>query len=103
MDEEQVETSEDFQTVKYALLKNLGWAQLELKNYIEAISLLQEAIALNSDKAPAYCLLAQVQEAQANSQQALDNWQNCLAYAESEKPDEYLWLSIAREKLTKAN
>ena len=32
LDEEQVETNEDFQKVKYALLKNLGWAQLKLKN-----------------------------------------------------------------------
>ncbi|MGK7898720.1 MAG: tetratricopeptide repeat protein [Xenococcus sp. (in: cyanobacteria)] len=99
LDESQVKTSEEFQKVKYALLKNLGWAQLELKNYSEAKSLLQDAIALDSTKAPAYCLLAQVLEAQQD--EALTTWNSCLAYADSGKPDEYLWLSIAREKLKK--
>lgn len=101
--EEQVKTSEDFQKVKYALLKNLGWAQLELKNYSEAESLLQEAISLNSTRAPAYCLLAQVLEAQTQKDEALKNWNNCLAYADLGKPDEYLWLSIAREKINKGS
>ena len=103
LDEEQVKTSEDFQKVKYALLKNLAWAQLELKNYSEAKSLLQEAIALNSSKAPAYCLLAQVLEAQAQKDKALANWNNCLDYADTRRPDEYIWLSIAREKIIKNN
>ena len=97
LDEAQVNTSEEFQKVKYALLKNLGWAQLELKNYSEAKSLLQEAIAPDSTKAPAYCLLAQVLEAQ--KEEALNTWNDCLAYVDSGRPDEYLWLSIAREKL----
>ena len=101
LDEAQVNTSEEFQKVKYALLKNLGWAQLELKNYSEAKSLLQEAIALDSTKAPSYCLLAQVLEAQKD--EALTTWNSCLAYADSGKPDEYLWLSIAREKLGQGN
>lgn len=103
LDEEQVKTSEDFQIVKYALLKNLGWAQLELKNYSGAESLLQEAIALNSTKAPAYCLLARVLEASAQKDKALKNWNNCVAYADLGRPDEYLWLSIAREKLKKGS
>ena len=103
LDEEQVKTSKDFEKVKYALLKNLGWAQLELKNYSEAKSLLQEAIALNKTRAPAYCLLAQVLEAQAQKDEALKNWNNCLAYADLGQPDEYLWLSIAREKFKKGS
>lgn len=98
-----METNENFQKVKYALLKNLGWAQLELKNYTQAKSLLQEAIALDSEKAPAYCLLAQVLEAQAKKDEALKSWENCIAYADSRKPDEYLWVSIAREKLKKGS
>ncbi len=103
LDKEQVKTSEDFQKVKYALLKNLGWAQLELKNYSGAKSLLQEAISLNSTRAPAYCLLAQVLEAQAQKDKALKNWNNCVAYADLGRPDEYLWLSIAREELKKGS
>ena len=99
LDEEQVTTNSDFQQVKYALLKNLGWVQLELKHYSEAKSLLQEAIDLHSNKAPAYCLLAQVMEGQ--EQEASDNWQKCIAFADGNSPDEYLWKSIAQEKLEK--
>lgn len=103
LDYRQVTTNEDFQKTNYALLKNLGWAQLELKNYAEAKSLLQEAIALDSKKAPAYCLLAQVLEAQTPKNEALKSWNKCINYADSGKPDEYLWLSIAREKLKERN
>jgi tetratricopeptide (TPR) repeat protein len=99
----QVTKNEDFQKTNYALLKNLGWAQLELKNYAEANSLLKEAIALDSKRAPAYCLLAEVLEAQGKKDEALKNWENCIAHADSGKPDEYLWLSIAREKLKKGS
>lgn len=101
LDEEQVITNSDFQQVKYALLKNLGWAQLELKHYSEAKSLLQEAIDLDSNQAPAYCLLARVFEGQKQKQEASDNWQKCIAYADANSPDEYLWKSIAQEKLEK--
>ncbi|MDJ0634081.1 MAG: tetratricopeptide repeat protein [Xenococcaceae cyanobacterium MO_188.B29] len=101
LNEEQVTTNNDFQQVKYALLKNLGWAQLELKHYSEAKSLLKEAIDLDSNKAPAYCLLAQVFEGQSQKQEASDNWQKCIAYADANSPDEYLWKSIAQEKLEK--
>ncbi|MGK7872655.1 MAG: tetratricopeptide repeat protein [Xenococcaceae cyanobacterium] len=99
LNEEQVKTDGDFQKIKYALLKNLGWAQLELKNYSEAKSLLQEAIALEKERAPAYCLLAQVLEKQVQKSEALNKWEKCIAYADKGLSDEYLWLSIAREKL----
>lgn len=99
LNDEQVKTDGELQKVKYTLLKNLGWAQLELKNYVEANSLLQQAIHLDSEKAPAYCLLAQVLEAQAQKKEALKSWKKCIAYADSGRSDEYLWLSIAREKL----
>ncbi len=101
LDEKKVKSSKDFQKVKYALLKNLGWAQLELKNYSTAKSLLKEAIALDSTKAPGYCLLAQIQEGMSQKEEALKNWNNCITYADSGRPDEYLWLSIAREKIKK--
>ena len=101
LDEEQVKKDKDFQKVKYALLKNLGWAQVELKNYSEAKSWLKEAIALDPQKAPAHCLLARVLEAQAQTGEALKSWDECLIYADGGRADEYLWLSIAREKLKK--
>jgi tetratricopeptide (TPR) repeat protein len=95
----QVNPPGDLSKIKYALFKNLGWAQLELKNYVEAESILKEAISLAPQQAPAYCLLAQVQEAQKTA--ARPTWEQCIAYADSSKPDEYLWVSLAREKLKK--
>ncbi len=101
LNEEQVKTEGNLQKVNYALLKNLEWVQLELKNYSEAQSWLNEAIALDSQRAPAHCLLAHVLEAQAQKNEALESWKQCVAYANRGLPDEYLWLSIAREKLKK--
>lgn len=102
LNEEKVNTDLDFQKVKYSLLKNLGWAQLELKNYSVAKSLLKTAIPLNEEKAAAYCLLARVFEAQDLTKEATDNWQNCITYT-NEISDEYLWRGIAIEKLKQEN
>ena len=99
LDEQKVQGEPELQQVQYALLKNLGWTHLELKNYSSAESLLNEAIAVQGDKAPAYCLLAQLWEARSQEQKALDNWNLCLVNADSTSPDEYFWLSIAREKV----
>ena len=43
-----------------ALFKNLGWARLGQKRYVEAESALREAIELDSELASAHCLLAEV-------------------------------------------
>ena len=50
--------------LQYGLLKNLGWALLEQKGYVEAEDNLRQAINLASDRAPAYCLMAQIRERQ---------------------------------------
>jgi len=99
LDEEQVEANEEYKKLKYTVLKNLGWAQLGLKNTVEAKIKLQEAISLLDKKAPAYCLLAQTYEKQEKQKLALENWKKCLTLVSINNPDEYRWLSIAREKI----
>jgi tetratricopeptide (TPR) repeat protein len=84
--------------VRYDLYKNLGWARLGQARYDEALATLQEAIRLANEEAPAYCLLAQVLEAEESQGEALDDaWETCLRYADSSRPDEDLWLGLARQ------
>ena len=84
--------------MRYDLYKNLGWARLGQARYDEALVALQEAIKLADEEAPAYCLLAQVLEAEESQGEALDDaWETCLRYADSSRPDEDLWLGLARQ------
>jgi len=85
--------------VRYALLKNLGWARLEQNRLGEAKVHLQEAIALDEERAAAYCLLAQVYENEGNLEQTRDAWETCLALASPEAPDEDVWIDMARSHL----
>lgn len=66
------------QMVRSSLQKNLGWAYLVQGNYSRAKEHLQLAIELNSERASAHCLLAQVYEALEEPQSALLCWKNCL-------------------------
>ncbi|ARV57541.1 hypothetical protein BZZ01_01830 [Nostocales cyanobacterium HT-58-2] len=86
---------------KYAMLKNLGWAYLEVGNYQEAQNSLQKAIHLNSDRAAAYCLQAKVLEKQHNKQESLSAWKNCLKYAKSGTTEEKQWENEAVKKVGK--
>jgi len=84
----------------YAILKNIGWARLEQKDYPSAESSLLEAIALQEDQASAYCLLAQVKEEAENKQTvALKEWEKCNQYANPTNPDEDRWRIIAQDRL----
>ncbi len=87
-------------TVRYDMLKNLGWARLGQGRYAEAKASLEPAIALASEKAAAYCLLAQVLEAQDDQARALVEWENCLKFADGRNPDEDAWIDLARRALT---
>lgn len=99
LDEEQVEANEEYKKLKYTVLKNLGWAQLELGNTVEAKIKLQEAIQLFEQKASGHCLLAQVYEKQNRPKLTIAEWKKCRTLVDISNPDEYRWLSIAREKL----
>ena len=85
--------------VKYALHKNMGWARLGQGRLREAEAQLDEAIALDGDRASAYCLLAQVKEQLGDTKTALNHWSTCQQYARSDKTDEDAWLGMARQRL----
>jgi len=84
---------------KYAILKNLGWARLGQGFHGEAESHLREASEMMGDRAPAYCLLAQVLEAQGKEALAKAEWENCLRYASRYDRDEEGWIAIAKARL----
>jgi tetratricopeptide (TPR) repeat protein len=52
---------------RYNLLKNLGWARVGQQRFNDARSVLEQAIALHPNAAPAYCLLAKVYQEQLAS------------------------------------
>ncbi|MCB0164225.1 MAG: tetratricopeptide repeat protein [Anaerolineae bacterium] len=83
--------------VKYDTYKNLGWARLGQTRYPEAQAALNKAIDIDPDRAPAYCLLAQVYTGQeADAGQIKTAWESCLAFADLTKPDEDGWVGQAR-------
>ena len=85
--------------VIYDMLKNLGWARLGQKRYAEAKVHLQNAIELEDNRAPAYCLLAQVLDAQGDNEPAQIAWHKCLSFASERYPDEDVWIGMARQHL----
>jgi serine/threonine protein kinase/Tfp pilus assembly protein PilF len=87
-------------TVRYALLKNLGWAYLNQNRHDRAKAYLQKAIHLNREKASAYCLLALTVEATGEPTNALIAWQSCRRYASRTHRDEKKWLQEADKRLT---
>jgi len=82
--------------VRYDILKNLGWARLGQMRYAEAETYLNAALQINTNKSPAYCVLAQVYERQAKLTKAKTEWENCLRYASERNPDEDAWIAMAR-------
>jgi serine/threonine protein kinase len=85
--------------VEYTLLKNLGWAFKEQKQYEKATVYLQQALASKGKLAPAHCLLALVIEEQGDRARSLEKWKNCLRYASEENFDEIMWKAQAQERL----
>ncbi|WP_016951065.1 LuxR C-terminal-related transcriptional regulator [Anabaena sp. PCC 7108] len=79
-------------TVKLALHKNLGWAYFQQDNYEQAKQHLLICLELENEYAPAYCLLAQVQEAEGDKQSSLASWSNFLKYySHDEQIKKALW------------
>ncbi len=85
--------------VKSDLHKNLGWVYFQREEYAKAESHLQEAIALDKENTPAYCLLAQVRELGDNKNSALSVWQNCLVSPPGFNPETKIWQTMARQRL----
>ncbi|MCC5636241.1 LuxR C-terminal-related transcriptional regulator [Nostoc sp. CHAB 5844] len=79
-------------TVKAALHKNLGWAYFQQNCYLQAKQHLLISLELEIDYAPAYGLLAQVQEAQKDTQAAILSWQNFLeCYSHDQQLNRVRW------------
>ncbi|MEH1827434.1 MAG: serine/threonine-protein kinase [Nostoc sp.] len=83
---------------KYAMLKNLGWASIELGRYKEAQTYLKKAITVPSMRPSAYCLNVQLLELQQLKQQALADLHKCLNL-EPKTPEEYEWKNRAQKIL----
>lgn len=81
-----------------SLFKNLGWAEFGLREYSEASGHLLKSLNLDSQRADAYCLLAQIQEKRNNGNQAKGYWQNCLKY-DSELPEVRKWRDDVLQRL----
>ncbi|MBD2305592.1 tetratricopeptide repeat protein [Chroococcidiopsis sp. FACHB-1243] len=74
--------------IQATLYKNIGWAELERKQYAVAEQYLQRSLELNSQRADAYCLLARLAEATARDPRA--NWEACLLL-NSRLPEVQVW------------
>lgn len=97
---------------KHAVLKNLGWARLQQKNYPDAEARLLDAIALqptmqfeNDDRrreaiADTHCLLAQVMEGLGDKRDALAKWNVCNQNVNITIPEHDAWNAIAEQRLT---
>ena len=112
LDVDVVEKDPDIAAVNYNLLKNLGWVRLQQGRYREAQTQLEEAIAFeqevlvqaNTDeslsdialpnRAAAYCLLAQVADAQKQVAEADTAWEQCLLNANLGNSDEDTWVGV---------
>jgi serine/threonine protein kinase len=97
-------------SVKAAILKNLGWANLEIarlqvsdryqQDYLQiAENYLQESINLKGDRATPHCLLAQVLEEKQRTGIALESWQKCRDLDIKNLPEEFVWQRQARQRL----
>ena len=86
---------------RYTLHKNLGWAQLQLKEYSQAEVNLQRAIALDPQRGSAYCLFAQVLDLEGSKSAARKQWNNCQNFGNPDHPDERGWIKTAKSKLSK--
>lgn len=88
-------------SIQYSLYKNYGWANLELGQLGEAEQNLRLAESLDSSRGSARCLLAKVLARLARPNDALPQWESCLAF--SNQPDvEPEWRNEAREHLRNA-
>lgn len=84
------------------ILKNQGWVFLKTKDYESAQQSLQKAIELSPDLGAAYCLLAQVYEAQNQQKNAKSAWENCRQYASDDNPEEVEWKKQATQRISRS-
>jgi serine/threonine protein kinase len=82
--------------VRYAFLKNIGWALLKQQRYSEAEANLRAAIDLIPDKAAAYGLLAHLLQETGDRTSAQSVWESFIKYAPNDhSPEIEAWSMIA--------
>jgi Tfp pilus assembly protein PilF len=83
--------------LRYAGLKNLGWARWGQRRYGDARALLEEAVRVNPERAEAHCLLAKTLGA-LHDQGAGDQWHSCLGltWQDLRNPSQDIWVGEAR-------
>ncbi|MEQ8957852.1 MAG: CHAT domain-containing protein [Coleofasciculus sp. C2-GNP5-27] len=89
----------DYNAVKAACLKNLGWILFKEENLSEAEKNLRQAIELEVDSPHSYCLLAQVLEAQGRENEALTAWDKTLEYSQHRVPEQHHCMNWANQRL----
>ena len=75
-------------SVKASLYKNLGWAQYQQKQYVQAIESLKTSSELNPENISTYCLLAKSDNALGRP--SLANWELCF-FGNSKLPEVWQW------------
>lgn len=93
----------DYRDIRFALLRNRGWAYFGLGYFSQAANDLRLALEIRPQGAVAHCLLAQVLEAEKNPQRdqekANEEYERCVADSLVYSDIEENWLSLARERL----
>lgn len=86
-------------SARYTVNKNLGWARLGQGRYSEALPYLEEAIQLDPERAPAYCLKAQVLTGLPGDygREIEDAWLACRSLADLANPDEDYWFGLSQQ------
>jgi Tfp pilus assembly protein PilF len=95
----QDESLQDENT-QYTLYKNLGWANYELGDYLQAEQDLRGAISHREDRAAAHCLLAYVLKKLGKAGMAAECY-DCVSYSKDEEDLEENWLSDAKDCVMK--
>jgi len=90
-------SSENFINRRYALLKNLGWAQVGLNQQDEAEKTLRAAIDLKPNQAAPHCLLAPLLMRNVKISDALIERDLCFQYADLQNPDDRTLSELARD------
>ncbi|MBD2346974.1 tetratricopeptide repeat protein [Anabaena subtropica] len=91
--------------IRYSLLTNLGWVEIEQNRYSQARKNLVSAIALNQKQPSnqqrweANCIFAKVLEIQKDSKGAIAQSTTCVNNASSYTTFDYRWAILARRRL----
>ncbi|HEY9647732.1 MAG TPA: tetratricopeptide repeat protein [Chroococcidiopsis sp.] len=89
------QTNPDVAREYYNLLKNMAWVRVQQERYLEAVTLANQAIEQDAQRAPGYCLKAAALDAQKQYDAALPIWESCVQYADGSNSDEDHWVGMA--------